>query len=342
MPNGSPYWRDKDDVRLNIAVARVTESDLPLDLRQPGRRPGRAGVRRRLVRAACRPLARLPAAGVPRAGDDACAGSAAGNGWRCLDGPIAKLAGDADEDDYCACMLGLRDYVDKNGFKGVVLGLSGGIDSALVAALAVDALGRRARALRDAALSLHLAGIARRRGRGREGARRALRRGADRERGAGPRSRRSRRVFAGPAARRHRGEPAGARARHHPDGDLQQVRPDGGDDRQQVGNVGRLRHALRRHERRLQSDQGPLQDRGLSAGAPAQRAGSREDALGPSGRGDPREHHHARADRGAAREPDRPGYAAALRRARRASSNGWSSARSRSPRSSRPASTARP
>ena len=38
-------------------------------------------------------------------------------------------------------MLGLRDYVNKNGFKGVVLGLSGGIDSALVAALAVDALG---------------------------------------------------------------------------------------------------------------------------------------------------------------------------------------------------------
>ena len=38
-------------------------------------------------------------------------------------------------------MLGLRDYVNKNGFKGVVLGLSGGIDSALVAAMAVDALG---------------------------------------------------------------------------------------------------------------------------------------------------------------------------------------------------------
>src|SRR5262249_6045790 len=42
---------------------------------------------------------------------------------------------------YHACMLGLRDYVDKNGFPGVVLGLSGGIDSALCAALAVDALG---------------------------------------------------------------------------------------------------------------------------------------------------------------------------------------------------------
>jgi len=48
---------------------------------------------------------------------------------------------EGDAADYCACMLGLRDYVNKNGFKGVVLGLSGGIDSALVAALAVDALG---------------------------------------------------------------------------------------------------------------------------------------------------------------------------------------------------------
>ncbi|TGV80864.1 NAD(+) synthase, partial [Mesorhizobium sp. M2D.F.Ca.ET.145.01.1.1] len=43
--------------------------------------------------------------------------------------------------DYRACMLGLRDYVNKNGFKNVVLGLSGGIDSAICAALAVDALG---------------------------------------------------------------------------------------------------------------------------------------------------------------------------------------------------------
>jgi NAD+ synthase len=64
-----------------------------------------------------------------------------GNGWLCLDGPVARLADDPDKDDYSACVLGLRDYVDKNGFKGVVLGLSGGIDSALVAAMSVDALG---------------------------------------------------------------------------------------------------------------------------------------------------------------------------------------------------------
>src|SRR5207253_3825220 len=63
-----------------------------------------------------------------------------GNGWRCSDGPMAPLP-EGDKADYLACMLGLRDYVNKNGFKGVVLGLSGGIDSALVATLAVDALG---------------------------------------------------------------------------------------------------------------------------------------------------------------------------------------------------------
>src|SRR5581483_3548334 len=63
-----------------------------------------------------------------------------GGTWRCDDGPQAPII-EGDHADYMACMLGLRDYVDKNGFKGVVLGLSGGIDSALCAALSVDALG---------------------------------------------------------------------------------------------------------------------------------------------------------------------------------------------------------
>ena len=48
---------------------------------------------------------------------------------------------DGDKGDYAACVLGLRDYVGKNGFPGVLLGVSGGIDSALCAAIAVDALG---------------------------------------------------------------------------------------------------------------------------------------------------------------------------------------------------------
>ena len=68
-------------------------------------------------------------------------------GWHCAEGEIVEphfgLAG-----IYQAMMLGLRDYVEKNRFPGVVLGLSGGIDSAISAAVAVDALGpQRVRAL---------------------------------------------------------------------------------------------------------------------------------------------------------------------------------------------------
>jgi NAD+ synthase len=60
-------------------------------------------------------------------------------GWRCS-GPIASVI-EGDKADYAACVLGVRDYVGKNGFPGVLLGVSGGIDSALCAAIAVDALG---------------------------------------------------------------------------------------------------------------------------------------------------------------------------------------------------------
>jgi len=62
------------------------------------------------------------------------------DGWTCAVGERAPIE-EGDAAAYQACVLGLRDYVDKNGFPGVVLGLSGGVDSALVAAMAVDALG---------------------------------------------------------------------------------------------------------------------------------------------------------------------------------------------------------
>ena len=62
------------------------------------------------------------------------------DGWRCADGAAARLP-DVTEANWRACVLGLRDYVDKNGFPGVVLGLSGGIDSAVCAVMSVDALG---------------------------------------------------------------------------------------------------------------------------------------------------------------------------------------------------------
>jgi NAD+ synthase len=61
-------------------------------------------------------------------------------GFVCVEGPKAAIE-ESDVADYAACVLGLRDYVTKNGFPGVVMGLSGGIDSALCAAIAVDALG---------------------------------------------------------------------------------------------------------------------------------------------------------------------------------------------------------
>jgi len=62
------------------------------------------------------------------------------SGWYCRNGEIHE-AYQGEAADYQACMVGLRDYVNKNGFKSVLLGLSGGVDSALCAALAVDALG---------------------------------------------------------------------------------------------------------------------------------------------------------------------------------------------------------
>ena len=61
-------------------------------------------------------------------------------GWRCEGGPQTVVNEDL-ESYYNGVMTGLRDYVEKNNFPGVVLGLSGGIDSALTAAFAVDALG---------------------------------------------------------------------------------------------------------------------------------------------------------------------------------------------------------
>ncbi|WP_336294384.1 NAD+ synthase [Bartonella sp. CB169] len=61
-------------------------------------------------------------------------------GWQCVSGSDENLL-EGLAADYQACVVGLRDYVNKNGFKDVILGLSGGIDSALSTAMAVDALG---------------------------------------------------------------------------------------------------------------------------------------------------------------------------------------------------------
>jgi len=139
VPNGSPYWRDKADVRLNVTVARVAEAGLPLIyVNQVGGQDELVFDGASFALNADRSIAfQLPAFQEAMLTTHWSRGN---DGWRCAQGPLAA-ADDPDHADYTACMLGLRDYVDKNGFRGVVLGLSGGVDSALCAALAVDALG---------------------------------------------------------------------------------------------------------------------------------------------------------------------------------------------------------
>ncbi len=138
-PNGSPFEKNKDDVRLNLVVARVTETGLPLAyLNQVGGQDELVFDGASFVLNADRTLAwQMPmfeeeiALTEWRREDD---------GWRCVPGEIVAVP-ENEEETWKACVLGLRDYVLKNRFPGVVLGLSGGIDSAVVAAMAVDALG---------------------------------------------------------------------------------------------------------------------------------------------------------------------------------------------------------
>jgi NAD+ synthase len=139
VPNGSPYWRDKRDVRLNVAVARVTEAGLPfIYVNEVGGQDelvfDGASFALNIDRSIAFQLPAFSEAVVTTHW------SRTPDGWRCTNGPIAAMD-DSERSDYAACVLGLRDYVEKNRFKSVVLGLSGGIDSALCAAMATDALG---------------------------------------------------------------------------------------------------------------------------------------------------------------------------------------------------------
>ena len=139
VPNGSPYWRDKTDVRLNVVIARITELGLPLIyVNQVGGQDELVFDGASFALNADRSVAfQLPAF---KETVVTTHWSRSGNTWRCAQGPMARPQ-EEDQADYAACVLGLRDYVEKNRFKSVVLGLSGGIDSALCAAMATDALG---------------------------------------------------------------------------------------------------------------------------------------------------------------------------------------------------------
>lgn len=137
--NGSPYEMDKVDERLQLAVARVTESGLPLIYVNQicGQDELVFDGASFVLNADCGVATQLPAfveAGV------LTEWTRAADGWQCAETTRAAPP-DQLESMYRALALGLADYVGKNGFPGVIIGLSGGIDSALTAAVAVDALG---------------------------------------------------------------------------------------------------------------------------------------------------------------------------------------------------------
>jgi NAD+ synthase len=138
--NGSPYEIDKDTLRIDgVAKRRAVDTGLPLAYLN------RVGGQDELV---------FDGASFVVNGDGGLAvqmrdweeqevetrWTKTAKGWRCDRGEIAGLA-DHPEDIYCAMTMALRDYVDRNRFPGVVLGMSGGIDSAICAAIAADALG---------------------------------------------------------------------------------------------------------------------------------------------------------------------------------------------------------
>ncbi|WP_431330906.1 NAD+ synthase [Streptomyces sp. IPPR8] len=167
--NASPYERDKDDTRLELVRKRAQEAGCTTAyLAMTGGqdelvfdgdsivvdRDGEVLARAPQFTEGCMVLdLDLPAAdadapdGVVDDGlridrvvlsEEPVTGPAAGEPW--LSGGLAERLDD-DEEIYSALVVGLRAYVAKNGFRSVLVGLSGGIDSALVAAVACDAVG---------------------------------------------------------------------------------------------------------------------------------------------------------------------------------------------------------
>ena len=138
--NGSPFDIGKRDQRDTLARARVAETGRPLVY------VNQVGGQDELVFDGASFVVNADgsdAIGLPFWREALVATAwrrGAGNIWRCEPGTRDAAHGEM-ETIYLALMTGLRDYVGKNGFPGIVLGLSGGIDSALTAAVAVDAIG---------------------------------------------------------------------------------------------------------------------------------------------------------------------------------------------------------
>lgn len=139
VPNGSPYYRDKFDRRMSHMVARVIETGMPLIyVNMVGGQDDQVFDGGSFVLNPGGHLAvQLPVFDEVTAHVDLVRD---GDGWRCEEGEKAVLPA-GEEQDYRVCVEALRDYMGKTGFKKVLLGLSGGIDSAIVATIAVDALG---------------------------------------------------------------------------------------------------------------------------------------------------------------------------------------------------------
>ena len=139
VPNGSPFERDKVGRRIALATDRVQETGLPLVyVNQVGGQDelvfdGGSFV----INGDQQLVVRLP---VWAETTQATTWTRVSRRWTCTPQALAPLPVEPGN-TYQALMTGLRDYVDKNRFPGVLLGMSGGIDSALTAAIAVDALG---------------------------------------------------------------------------------------------------------------------------------------------------------------------------------------------------------
>ena len=267
VPNGSPFEAGKENVRLNLVAARVTEAGKPLVyLNQVGGQDELVFDGASLVaNADCSIAWALPAwkemIAITEWRRD-------GETWVCAQGE--RWAGEErSQSVYHAMMLGLRDYVNKNRFPGVVLGLSGGIDSALSAAVAVDALGAdRVRcvmlpsrytsqeSLDDAATCAKLLGCPYET--------------IPIETAVAAFGETLAPAFAGRASGHDGRKHPVAHSRRDPDGAFQQVWPHGAHDWQQVGDERRLCHALWRHVRRLQRAERRLQDGSVPPGALAQ------------------------------------------------------------------------
>ena len=139
VPNGSPYYRNKMDVRMNHMVARTVETGLPLVyLNMIGGQDDQVFDGASFVLNPGGELAvQMPSF------DEAITHvdfARTKDGWRAEKGELAAIP-DEWEQDYRAMVQSLRDYFGKTGFKKCLLGLSGGIDSAIVATIAADALG---------------------------------------------------------------------------------------------------------------------------------------------------------------------------------------------------------